>query len=45
VNVPGTGRVAVAGYDARGRLVSSSTSPTGKVRVAIPARGFAFVTR
>jgi hypothetical protein len=45
VNVPGTGRVAVAGYDARGRLVGSSTSPAGKVRVAVPPRGFVLVTR
>jgi hypothetical protein len=45
VNVPGTGRVTVSGYDARGRLVSSSTSPAGKVRVAVPARGFVLVTR
>jgi hypothetical protein len=45
VNVPGTGRVTVSGYDARGRLVGSSTSPAGMVRVAVPARGFALVTR
>jgi hypothetical protein len=45
VSVPGTGPVTVSGYDARGRLVSSSTSPAGKVRVAVPARGFALVTR
>jgi hypothetical protein len=45
VNVPGTRPVIVSGYDARGRLVSSSTSPAGKVRVAVPARGFTLVTR
>jgi hypothetical protein len=45
VTVPGSGRVTVSGYDARGRLVGSSTRPAGKLRVAVPARGFSLVTR
>ena len=45
VRLAGTGPVEVATYDARGRLVESRTTTAGTVAVAVPARGFALVTR
>ena len=45
VRAAGTGPVEVATYDARGRLVESRTTTAATVSVAVPARGFALVTR
>ncbi len=41
----GTGAATIDTYDARGRLVDSRTTPAVRVQVAVPARGFALVTR
>jgi hypothetical protein len=45
VQVPGTGVARVRTYDGRGRLIGSSTTSAGTVRVSVPAGGFALVRR
>ena len=45
VRVAGKGRATVETYDGRGRLVASRSTPARVVAVAVPAGGFALVTR
>jgi hypothetical protein len=45
VRMAGTRRATVDTYDGRGRLVTSSTTQATRIHVAVPARGFALVTR
>ena len=45
VLVPGTGIARARVFDGRGRLVGSSTTWAGTVRVTLPAGGFALVRR
>lgn len=45
VRVPGKGRATVETYDGRGRLVARRATPARAVAVAVPAGGFALVTR
>lgn len=45
VRVAGTGPATVETYDGRGRLVATHVTPARTVAVAVPAGGFALVTR
>jgi hypothetical protein len=45
VRVAGTGAATVETYDGRGRLVETHRTPAAAVVVAVPAGGFALVTR
>lgn len=45
VRLAGSGRATIETYDGQGRLVARSTSPARTVAVAVPAGGFALVTR